>query len=139
MGVPLGAAVACAVAGFLIYRHRKYQRESRLGHHANIRGGAYYPGSDEENKATTIGSWDERTMDSSQGLRPQGVSPQVTVSQTTSSQGVSPQSASEPRSGGWGDGGGVFVAVPEVHGEHVPPFTTELKGSSGVWKAELAS
>ena len=78
-------------------------------------------------------------MDSSQGLRPQGVSPQGTVSQGTSSQGLSPQSASEPRNGGWGDGGGVVGAVPEVHGEHVPPFTTELKGSSGVWKTELPS
>jgi hypothetical protein len=131
--------VAFAVAGLLIYRHRNYKRDSRLGHSGNIKGGAYDRGSDEENRDTTIGAWDERTSDSLHGFRTGGVSRQGTVSHGTSSQGVSPQSATEPRGAGWGDRGVFLPGVPEVHGEHVPPFTTELKGSSGVWKAELPS
>lgn len=114
LGVPLGVALASAVAGFLIYRHKKYKRSSRLGHHANIRGGDPYPHGDEENKETTVGSWDQGTYDAS-------------------------PTHSVPRDSGSSDLDGVVGTMPEVHGEHIPPYSTELGGTGGVHRCELAT
>ena len=106
--------MASAVAGFLIYRHKRYKRISRLGHHANIKGGDSYRRGDEENKETTVGSWDEGTYDAS-------------------------PSHSVPRHSGNSGLDGVVGTVPEVHGEHIPPYSTELGGTGGVYRCELAT
>ena len=106
--------MASAVAGFLIYRHRRYKSSSRLGHHANIRGGNSSPRGDEENKETTVGSWDEGTYDAS---------PSHSVTRDSGSSGFA----------------GVVGTMPEVHGEHIPPYSTELGGTGGVYRCELST
>ena len=104
--------MASAVVGFLIYRHRRYKHSSRLGHHANIRGGDSYPRGDEEHKETTVGSWDQGTYDAS---------PNHSVQRDSGSSGLD----------------GVVGTMPEVHGEHIPAYSTELGGTGGVYRCEL--
>ena len=104
--------MAALVLGVLIYRHRRHKRSSRLDHLANIRGGDSYPRRDEEHKDTTVGSWDQGTYDAS-------------------------PNHSVPRYSGSGGMDGVVGTMPEVHGEHIPAYSTELGGTGGVHRSEL--
>ena len=112
LGVPLGVIMASAIMGFFIYRHKRYKQNSRFGHLTNIRGGGSSANGDVENKETTVGSWDEGRFD------------------TPPSDGISREPVGR-------DGESVVGAIPEVHGEHIPPYSTELGGTAGVQRSEL--
>ena len=69
MGVPLSVIIGLAIIGFLVQRHRRHKKVSRLGHHGNVAAAGLYPAVDGTDEVGEKDKVDGVDVEDSSGLR----------------------------------------------------------------------